>query len=303
MRNKYCYSFFMLLLIGVVVVGLTFRFGEKKKEAKSETLTVVTSFYPMYVATQNLIQGVDGIQLKNLSEPQTGCLHDFQLTPEDMKLLSKADVFVVNGSGAEAFLKDVVKAYPRLVTIDATEKIEDISEDVGMHAWMSPILYEKEVDAIAKGLMNVCPKEKTQINHNAADYKKKVETLCKEVARLKAQFDAESREHVILFSEAYEGLAEELGLSVSYLMDLDEERQISSGEVAEVMEAVSKDKRVFILAEDPYGKNLAEMVSKQTKTPVVYVDTLTRGQYDKNRYVEGMARNLKAIKEALYETD
>lgn len=46
----------------------------------------------MYIATLNIVDGVEGVRLENLSEPQTGCLHDFQLTPEDMKLLSTADV-------------------------------------------------------------------------------------------------------------------------------------------------------------------------------------------------------------------
>ena len=45
-------------------------------------------------STENIIAGIDGVSLTNLSEPQTGCLHDFQMTPADMKLLSTADVFV-----------------------------------------------------------------------------------------------------------------------------------------------------------------------------------------------------------------
>ena len=65
----------------------------KNTDEADDMLTVVTSFYPMYIATLNIVDGVKGVRLENLSEPQTGCLHDFQLTPEDMKLLSTADVF------------------------------------------------------------------------------------------------------------------------------------------------------------------------------------------------------------------
>ena len=71
----------------------------KNTDEADDMLTVVTSFYPMYIATLNIVDGVEGVRLENLSEPQTGCLHDFQLTPEDMKLLSTADVFVINGGG------------------------------------------------------------------------------------------------------------------------------------------------------------------------------------------------------------
>lgn len=81
----------------------------KNTDEADDMLTVVTSFYPMYIATLNIVDGVEGVRLENLSEPQTGCLHDFQLTPEDMKLLSTADVFVINGGGIESFMSDVAK--------------------------------------------------------------------------------------------------------------------------------------------------------------------------------------------------
>ena len=69
------------------------------------------------------------MRLENLSEPQTGCLHDFQLTPEDMKLLSTADVFVINGGGIESFMSDVAKAYPKLDVVEACEDVALLSED------------------------------------------------------------------------------------------------------------------------------------------------------------------------------
>ena len=84
----------------------------KNTDEADDMLTVVTSFYPMYIATLNIVDGVEGVRLENLSEPQTGCLHDFQLTPEDMKLLSTADVFVINGGGIESCFCDVGKPYP-----------------------------------------------------------------------------------------------------------------------------------------------------------------------------------------------
>ncbi len=93
--------------------------NKKNTDEADDMLTVVTSFYPMYIATLNIVDGVEGVRLENLSEPQTGCLHDFQLTPEDMKLLSTADVFVINGGGIESFMSDVAKAYPKLDVVEA----------------------------------------------------------------------------------------------------------------------------------------------------------------------------------------
>lgn len=101
----------------------------KNTDEADDILTVVTSFYPMYIAALNIVDGVEGVRLENLSEPQTGCLHDFQLTPEDMKLLSTADVFVINGGGIESFMSDVAKAYPKLDVVEACEDVALLSED------------------------------------------------------------------------------------------------------------------------------------------------------------------------------
>ena len=101
----------------------------KNTDEADDILTVVTSFYPMYIAALNIVDGVEGVRLENLSEPQTGCLHDFQLTPEGMKLLSTADVFVINGGGIESFMSDVAKAYPKLDVVEACEDVALLSED------------------------------------------------------------------------------------------------------------------------------------------------------------------------------
>ena len=95
-RKKYGFVFCLLVVIAMISLGTVSIYvnHEEKKEA-TEQLRVVTSFYPMYVAAENVIGDVEGVTLENLSEPQTGCLHDYQLTAADMKLLSKADVFIV----------------------------------------------------------------------------------------------------------------------------------------------------------------------------------------------------------------
>ena len=59
--------------------------------AQTDGLTVVTSFYPVYLLAANVTDGVEGVTLKNMTQPQTGCLHDYELTTEDMKTLEGAE--------------------------------------------------------------------------------------------------------------------------------------------------------------------------------------------------------------------
>ena len=108
----------LLLVLSVALVGCggTDKPAEKKT---AEPFRIVTSFYPMYVATINITDGVDGVEVYNMTKPQTGCLHDYQLMTEDMKTLEKADAFVINGAGMEDFMDKVTEQQKKLKVIDA----------------------------------------------------------------------------------------------------------------------------------------------------------------------------------------
>ena len=45
-----------------------------------QELNIVTSFYPMYIATANIVDGAQNVKLTNLTAQTTGCLHDYQIT-------------------------------------------------------------------------------------------------------------------------------------------------------------------------------------------------------------------------------
>lgn len=326
MKNKYLFVAIMLCAILIVGMGLTTLYvNSSQKTQTDQTLTVVTSFYPMYIAADNIIDGAEGVRLENLSEPQTGCLHDFQLTPEDLKLLSTADVFIINGGGIETFMQKVAAAYPDLTVIEACEQTEllpetgedshdhdhedeeadghedhdheDHDHDVNAHAWMSISAYETQISAIAQGLSKADPSRSSLYTENEKTYLGKLETLRKRQDKLKEKLKGEP---VILFHEAYAYVAEDYGLEVKYLLNLDEERQISAGEVSDVISAVKNDHTDFILAEKLYGKSMGDTIKKETGVTVLYLDPLNRGDYDKDSYIDGMTKNMDILEEAFY---
>ena len=96
MKNKYVFVALMLSVILLVSFGFANIYVSHTQTEQDEEFVVVTSFYPMYIAAMNVIGDTEGVTLKNLSEPQTGCLHDFQLTPADMKLLKVLKDFRMN---------------------------------------------------------------------------------------------------------------------------------------------------------------------------------------------------------------
>ena len=307
----------------------------KNTDEADDMLTVVTSFYPMYIATLNIVDGVEGVRLENLSEPQTGCLHDFQLTPEDMKLLSTADVFVINGGGIESFMSDVAKAYPKLDVVEACEDVVLLSDDESdsdhdhdhdadaesdsdhdhdhdadaesdsdhdhdhgdenAHAWMSVPRYRTMVQTIASRLAEKDAKHADEYYANAEAYDAKLAVLEEKINSIKSLTNGQN---IIIFHEAYAYVADDFSMNACYLLDLDEERSVSAGEIKQVIGAIKDDSVSVILAEELYGKSMGDTVSRETDVHVVYIDPLNRGEYDKDSYLDGMEHNIELIKEA-----
>ena len=335
----------------------------KNTDEADDMLTVVTSFYPMYIATLNIVDGVEGVRLENLSEPQTGCLHDFQLTPEDMKLLSTADVFVINGGGIESFMSDVAKAYPKLDVVEACEDVALLSEDdadsdhdhdhdadaesdsdhdhdhdadaesdsdhdhdheadtesdsdhdhdheadaesdsahdhdhgdENAHAWMSVPRYRTMVQTIASRLAEKDAKHADEYYANAKAYDAKLAVLEEKINSIKSLTNGQN---IIIFHEAYAYVADDFSMNACYLLDLDEERSVSAGEIKQVIGAIKDDSVSVILAEELYGKSMGDTVSRETDVHVIYIDPLNRGEYDKDSYLDGMEHNIELIKEA-----
>ena len=295
MKNKYVFVVVMLCVILVAGMGFTNLYvNYSEGDTSKEELTVVTSFYPMYVAAMNVVGDAPGVKLQNLSEPQTGCLHDFQLTPEDMKLLSTADVFIINGGGIEAFMEDVAKAYPNLTIVSTCEYLELLSDgdETNAHAWMSVAMYREMVQTIAMGLAKADPDNRALYEENAEIYDSKLMRL---EERQQTVAEAAEGTDVILFHEAYDYVADDYGMQVSCVMDLDEERQVSAGEVSEVLRAINEDGASLILAEELYGKSMAETVQKEADVSVIYLDPLNRGEYGRDSYLRGMKHNIELL--------
>ena len=75
---------FVLIFLSMLMLGCGGGHGTDGK------YRIVTSFYPIYIDAINLATGIKDVEVVNLTPPTTGCLHDYQLTPEDMKTLETA---------------------------------------------------------------------------------------------------------------------------------------------------------------------------------------------------------------------
>ena len=140
--------------VASIIFAISILPGIQGAQAASNPVHITTSFYPMYIAALNITKGVPGIELRNLTKPMSGCLHDYSITTDDMKQLSNTDIFVVNGAGMESFLDKVVKQLPKVKIVTASNGIELIkgAEGNNPHVWVSVSLHIKQIQNIASQL-------------------------------------------------------------------------------------------------------------------------------------------------------
>lgn len=298
MKNKYVFTAALLLVIFLAGTGLTWIYTTRQMDhGEGDKFTVITSFYPMYIAAENIVGDCKDVELSNLSEPTTGCMHDYQLTTQDMKKLSAADAFIVNGGGIENFLADVAKQYPGLAIINACENISLLDENA--HAWMSISRYMAQVREMTDGLVKADRKHRKAYQANCDKYLGKLEKLNEQKQAVAAKAKGKN---IVIFHEAFAYIAEDFDMGVSACMDLDEERQVSAGEVKNIVNQINRGDVSMVLAEKQYGQEMSEAVQKETGVKVVYLSTCVRGDYSADSYLEAMRENLELLGSAMEGT-
>jgi zinc/manganese transport system substrate-binding protein/zinc transport system substrate-binding protein len=88
---------------------------------------VLCSFFPMYLFAQNVVGNTPGVSVDLMLPSQLGCPHDYDLTPDDVKRIAQADLYVMNGAGLESFGEEQVRsANPKVVIVDTSRGIESL---------------------------------------------------------------------------------------------------------------------------------------------------------------------------------
>lgn len=96
-------------------------------QSSPASINIVASTFPMYQLARTITQGREGVRLSILLPAQTGCPHDYALTPHDMRKLAEADILLINGLGLEEFISPgLLEANPGLRIVDASHGVHGL---------------------------------------------------------------------------------------------------------------------------------------------------------------------------------
>ena len=281
----------LCLLPGLLLMGLT---GCSPREEKENAFQIVTSFYPMYIITLNITQGIDGVSVSNMAGQQTGCLHDYQLQNKDMKNLETADA---------------MEQLPDLPVIDASEGIsllaaeedhdhegESHEEEVNAHVWVSISNCIEQVENVASALEELDPEHAAQYRANGDTYKEKLSALRDEMHR---ELDDLPNRDIVTFHEAFPYFAEEFDLHIVAVVNREPDSQPSARELADAIRLIQSTGVKAVFAEPQYSESAAQVISNESGATLYLLDPAVTGEDDPDAYLNAMRKNLEVLKQAL----
>lgn len=285
-------------LLSAMAISLPAEPSPPEKEPGRPPLRIVTSFYPVYISTLNIAREVPGAQVSNLTKPFAGCLHDYQLAPDDLKTLTHADVFIVNGLGMESFLDKAISKIPGLKIINAGLEIEPIRGPQGAnpHVWLSLTLAIRQVQNIAAGLARNDPAHAFLYMRNCEDYVRQLEDLR---SRMQAALKSLTTRDIVTFHEAFPYFAREFNLNIIAVVQREPGSEPGAREMAETIRLIRKKKARAIFIEPQYPDKSAFTIARETGAVVCVLDPAVTGPMKEDAYLRIMEANLAALVKAL----
>jgi len=317
MKKKIWLTLITLFVGGVLTACGSNSGNESASEDNGEKLSVITTFYPIYDFTQNIVgeEGDVDLLIPAGTEP-----HDFEPSAKQIAQMQEADAFVYHDENMETWVPDTVEGWedgsPNV--IKGTEDIQlmsgseehDHEEDeehghsheYDPHTWVDPKLAIKEVEAIRDQLSQDYPDRKEAFEENAENYINELEDLDQEYET--SLSDAQQKSFVTQHA-AFAYLAKEYGLNQVSISGLSPDEEPSPERLAELKDYVEEHDIDYVYfeenASDKIAKTLADEVGVELEV-LNPLESLTDDQMDNGEdYISVMRDNLKALEKTTNE--
>lgn len=277
-------------------------------QAADKKLKVLTTFLPSYSFAANIAG--DAAEVQNLL-PGGVSLHDFQLTPAELRKIASADLVLVNGLGMETFLERVFAnadpgAKQKIVTISTglgndlieEEHVHHANEEPGHHhefdphIWLDPRLAMHCVTNILDAFRKADPRNAPVYSRNAANYLKRLHELD---ATLQSRLAPVRDIHFITYHNAFRYFARRYGLKIAGVVEKVPEVSPSPRELSALHRAI-REKKVKALFTEPGDRTrLATQIAKDAGIKLAELDPLETGRFTATAYEDGMKRNVESL--------
>jgi zinc transport system substrate-binding protein len=266
---------------------------------------VVTTFLPIHLFTKAVVGNTGEVNI--LISPGTE-VHNYQATPDDVKLLAQANVLVENGLGIEEFLAGLVTnaGNSKLQQIDTSKGITVIKEEEheeepenhheggNPHVWLDPVLAQQQVATIRDGLIAIDPTNADSYRANGSAYIQQLKQLDGEFSQRLTPLKGCN---FITFHDAFPYLAQRYGLKQEAIVELPED-SITPKDIQRVQQAANQYQVKALLTEPGIEDKRIQQISSDLNLPLEVIDPLESGETNPQYYFQVMEGNLQALERA-----
>ncbi|WP_086445441.1 metal ABC transporter substrate-binding protein [Candidatus Enterococcus lemimoniae] len=319
-KNSWKYLVGLLLIAVIFTLTACGQTNKQEESGKSDTIKVVSTFYPMYDFAKNVVGDAGDVQLLIPAGTEP---HDYEPSAKDIAKITDADVFVYNSHELETWVKDVLENVDekKVAVVEAASSIDlmagaahdhdhdeeeadhdehDHDHELDPHVWLDPVLAQKEVEAIRDELVKKYPEQKATFEKNAATYIEKLKALDTEYQE--AFKDAKNKTFVTQHA-AFGYLAKQYGLTQESIAGISPDQEPSPSRLAELKKYIKEHNVSVIYFETSASSKVAETLARETDVELAVLnplESITQKEQDKGEdYISVMKANLEALKKSI----
>lgn len=303
-------------------VGIIFMSGcmaqPERRTQEKEKLQIVTSFYPLaYVVDRIAGDRADVINLAGAIN-----IHEYDLSPHDVKALHNADGVFLLGGNLELWANDMteelrsrgVLVVPLIENIELYESQhgyddndrkndQDINEDIHDHAafdphvWLDPIAMHEIVDIIVQHLIALDPEFTETYNTHARVLHEELDQLDRAYSEGLASC---SRESAIVSHDAFGYLSRRYAFTLYPIAGISTLDEPSAKILAQIEDIAYNEHVTHILIENNAVERFAHTIATETQLQTLTIDPISQHTLNENvDYFIIAYQNLDAFRTAL----
>ena len=297
-----------IFIIGTCVLALAYFLFLAPRPAVAPTISgiqVSTSFYPLYFFASAI--GGEKVSVHNITPPGAEP-HDYTPTPNDIKMIERSGVLVLNGDGLEAWgdavTTNINPAKTAVVVagegLATRTMLEGGQEIVDPHVWLSPPLAKEMTTKILTALVVADPKNGDYYRENAALLNTKLDQLDHDYRTGLADC---ARKDFVTAHAAFGYLAATYDLTQVPIAGLSPDAEPSPKQLAAIITFIRAKGINVIFFESLVSPKLAQTIAAETRAETLILDPLEglseNDLRDGKDYLSVMRENLKNLQIAL----
>jgi ABC-type Zn uptake system ZnuABC Zn-binding protein ZnuA len=304
---------YLLVIVLTCVITACGRNQEKQVVGAEKKLTVVTTVAPITSMVENV--GGDKIHLSGII-PEGMNSHTFEPVPSDIKILTQAELLIVNGLALELPTLNLARANMKKdaallplgdKTITVQEYVYDFSfpKDRGHpnpHLWLNPQHAMRYTALIRDELVRFDPTNKSTYEANADAFLKKLEMLDRAIEESVKTIPERNR-RLLTYHDSWPYFARRYGFQIIGAVQPSDFSDPSPREVKRLIDQIRQEKVPAVFGSEVFPSPVLEQIARESKTS--YIDKLRDDELPgrpgdpQHSYIGMMIENLTMMFEAL----